>query len=123
MKKLLIFAFLTAIVVSAVNAATTGKKEEIIGQWKYEVPTAPYGYETGTLLISEKEGEFAGEVKFADGYKIDLKNVRYTEGIFKCGLYIDYQYIDITAKVDGKILAGEVDTPEGKMKITAKKME
>ena len=73
MKKLLVFAFLIAIVVGTVNASEASGNKEVVGEWKYEVPSAPYGYEAGTLVINEKEGKLAGQVKFADGYKIELK--------------------------------------------------
>ena len=122
MKKLLVFAFLLAIVAGTVNAAVAGNKD-VVGEWKYEVPSAPYGYEAGTLVISEKEGKLAGHVKFEDGYKIELKNLTYADGVLKCGLYVDYEYVSIKAKVDGKTLSGGVDTPEGEMKITAKKVK
>jgi hypothetical protein len=121
MKKLMLFTLLLAMAAFTANAATGNN--DVIGEWKYEVPTAPYGYEAGTLLIAEKEGNLAGEVKFADGYKIELKNVSYTDGEFKCGLYVDYEYISIKAKVENKNMTGTVETPEGEMKITAKKVK
>lgn len=123
MKKLLVFAFLVAIVSGTVNATVATGNKDIVGEWKYEVPSAPYGYESGTLVLNEKEGELSGQVKFADGYKIDLKNITFTEGVLKCGLYVDYEYVSIKAKVKGKDLSGAVDTPEGEMKITAKKVK
>lgn len=123
MKKLFILAFLFAIVASSTYATVAQNNKEVIGEWKYEVPTAPYGYEKGTLAINEKEGKLVGEVKFADGYKIELKNITYAEGTFKCGLYVDYEYVSIKAAVDGKEMKGAVDTPEGEMKITAEKVK
>ena len=123
MKKILVFAFLIAIVTGTLNAATATGNKEVIGEWKYEVPSAPYGYEAGTLVIAEKEGKLTGQVKFEDGYKIELKNVTYAEGVFKCGLYVDYEYVSIKAKIDGKKMNGAVDTPEGEMKITANKVK
>ena len=123
MKKLLVFAFLVAIVAGTVNASVATGNKEVVGEWKYEVPTAPYGYEAGTLVINEKEGKLAGQVKFEDGYKIDLKNVTFADGVLKCGLYVDYEYVSIKAKIKGKELTGAVDSPEGEMKITAKKVK
>ena len=123
MKKLVIFAFLVAIFASNVNAAVGMANKDVVGEWKYEVPTAPYGYEKGVMVLAEKEGKLAGQIKFEDGYKIELKNVTYAEGTLKCGLYVDYEYVSIKAKVDGKKLTGAVDTPEGEMKITADKIK
>jgi hypothetical protein len=123
MKKLLTLAFLVAIFAGTVNAAVAGNNSKVIGEWKYEAPAAPYGYEKGTLIISEKEGKLAGQVKFEDGYKIELKNVTFAEGVFKCGLYVDYEYVSVKAKIDGKKMKGSVNTPEGEMPITATKIK
>lgn len=123
MKKLFVVAFLFAIISGTFCANAAQSNNQLVGEWKYEVPTAPVGYEKGTLIINEKEGKLAGEVKFADGYKIELKNITYAEGVFKCGLYVDYEYISIKAKIDGKKMTGGVDSPEGEMKITAEKIK
>lgn len=59
---------------------------DLIGSWKYEVAGAPTGYDKGTLVFAEKDGKLAGEVKFADGYKIDLKDVSFESGVLKSGV-------------------------------------
>jgi hypothetical protein len=120
MKKLLTIVFILAI-ASTVFASAGENKKDIIGEWKYKVPTAPYGYQKGSLIINEKEGKLVGEVKFEDGYKVELKNLTYEEGTFKCGLYIDYDYISVDTKVTGNEMKGNVNTPEGKMNMTAEK--
>jgi hypothetical protein len=123
MKKLLIVALFFATISGSLQAAVSQKNKDVVGEWKYEVPTAPYGYEKGVLVITEKEGQLAGEVKFADGYKIELKNLNSAGNVFKCGLYIDYDYISITANIEGKKMNGTVKTPEGDMKLTAEKVK
>lgn len=123
MKKLLVIAFLIGIVAGTVDMAVAAGNKDVVGEWKYEVPSAPYGYEKGVLIIAEKEGKLAGEVKFADGYKIELKNIIYAEGEFKCGLYVDYEYVSVKAKIEGKKMKGSVATPEGEMPITAEKVK
>lgn len=122
MKKTLIFALLLVITIGGLNAAVTSKSKEVTGNWKYEVPSAPAGYDKGTLVFSEKEGKLIGEVKFADGYKIAMKDVVYQEGVVKCSLYIDYEQITVKAKLEGSKLIGTVNTPDGEMKLTAEKI-
>ncbi len=121
MKKVVILTLLVAMFAGVVNAAVSQSNKGIVGEWKYEAPAAPYGYEKGSLIITEKEGKLVGQVKFEDGYKIELKNITFAEGVFKCGLYVDYEYVSIKAKVEGKKMKGAVDTPEGEMPITATK--
>lgn len=120
MKKLLIFTLLFGwVAIQSVTAKT--EKKDLLGKWKYEVASAPYGYETGTLVFTEKEGELAGEVQFNDGTKVQMTKLTFEEGVLKSGLYIEYDYIGIEAKVDGKKMTGTVDTPDGKIELKAEK--
>ena len=119
----MIFVFMMAIVAGAANVSMAASNEKVIGEWKYKVPDAPYGYEKGIIIISEKDGKLAGEVKLDDGYKMELKKVTFSEGTFKCGLYVDYEYVSITSKVEGKKMTGTVMSPEGNMSLTAEKIK
>jgi hypothetical protein len=99
MKKLMILAFLFIVVLGSVNATANQGNNDVVGNWKYEVPSAPVGYDKGVLVIAEKEGKLFGEVKFADGYKIDMKEITYEAGVVKCGLYVDYNLVTVKDKV------------------------
>jgi len=124
MKKLMILVLVVVAVLGSLNASyAAGNNKDVVGNWKYEVPSAPYGYEKGTLVFTEKEGKLVGEVKFADGYKIEMKNVTYENGELKCGLYVDYEYVSVKAKIEGNKMTGAANTPEGEMKLTAEKLK
>jgi hypothetical protein len=123
MKKLMILALVVLAVIGSVNVSLATGNKDVVGSWKYEVPTAPHGYEKGTLVFTEKEGKLAGEVKFADGYKIDMKNVTYENGELKGGLYVDYEYVSVKIKIEGNKMTGVANTPEGEMKLTAEKQK
>lgn len=122
MKNLVILAFLIAATILNVQASGTANKD-VVGNWKYEVAGAPYGYEKGTLVFAEKEGKLVGEVKFADGYKIEMKEVKIEEGdVMICGLYIDYEYISVKIKLEGTQMTGSVNTPDGELRLKAEKL-
>ena len=121
MKKVFVLLFLTAIFAGTLQASVSQGNEEILGEWNYESPNAPYGYEKGSIIISEKEEKLAGEIKFADGYKMVLKDVTYKEGVFKCNLTIDYNDIAIKATFEGNKMKGTADSPEGALPFTAEK--
>lgn len=123
MKKLMFFVFVLFLTGNLAQATEVKTNEDVIGEWKYEVPSAPYGYNAGTIVIEEKEGQLAGHIKLDDGYKIDLKEIAYSEEGLKCGLYVDYNYVTLKMKVDGENMKGMVNTPEGEMPITAKKVK
>jgi hypothetical protein len=121
MKKVILLLFVTVLFAGANNAAIIQSSDDILGEWKYESPNAPYGYEKGSIIISEKEGKLAGEIKFADGYKMPLKNVSYADGVFKCSITIDYNDIAIKATFEGDKMKGTADSPEGALPFTAEK--
>jgi hypothetical protein len=121
MKKVLLIVFAATLFSGAIQAAEIQSSKEILGEWKYESPNAPYGYEKGSIIVSEKEGKLAGEIKFADGYKMPLKNVSYEDGVFKCSITIDYNDIAIKGTIDGDKMKGTADSPEGALPFTAEK--
>jgi hypothetical protein len=123
MKKLFVFAFFIVLIAVTSNAAVITDNNDVVGEWKYEVSNAPYGYQKGILSISEKENELSGEVKFSDGYKVKLKEISYEGDTLKMGLYIDYEYITVKAGVEEETMTGIVRTPDGNMKLTAEKIK
>ncbi|MFV0268356.1 MAG: hypothetical protein ACK5HT_14610 [Draconibacterium sp.] len=123
MKKLLVFVFMIALLPMAGNSAELASEKQLVGEWNFNVPSAPYGYEKGTLTITEKEKKLTGEVKFADGYKIQLKDVSFAEGVFKCGLYVDYEYVNLKAKIQDQKMTGTVMSSEGSMELSATKVK
>jgi len=123
MKKLLVFVFLVAIVSGSLNAVAAEGNKDITGEWKFESPNAPYGYEKGSFIFSEKEGKLVGEIKFADGYKMELKEVTFLEGVLKCNLYVDYNLVKLKGEIDGKKMTGTADSPEGALPFTAEKVK
>nr|WP_319570852.1 hypothetical protein [uncultured Draconibacterium sp.] len=123
MKKLMFFVFIFVAATITVNASNSSNNKEVIGEWKYEVPNAPYGYNAGTIVIEEKESKLTGYTKLEDGYKIDLKNVTYEDGILKFGLYVDYDYVTLKINVKGEEMKGIVNSPEGEIPFTAQKVK
>ena len=122
MKKLFILALLVAF-AATLHAGPKTTKKDLLGKWKYEVASAPYGYEKGTLAFSEKEGELAGEVHFLDGSKVSMTKVTLENDVLKCELYVEGGYVTVEAKVDGNKMSGAVNTPDGKIDLKAEKTE
>jgi hypothetical protein len=121
MKKVFLLMFVATLFSGSIQAAVIQSNEEIIGEWKFESQQAPYGYEKGSIVISEKEGKLAGEVKFADGYKLPLRDVTYADGELKCKFTVDYNEIAIKGTTEGNKMKGTADTPEGALSFTAEK--
>lgn len=121
MKKMLVFACIAAFVAISTNAGIDQDYKGLVGEWKFEVPSAPYGYEKGMLSFFEKDNKLEGEVKFGEGNKIKLTNLRYAKDSLKCNLYVDNEYVDVKAKVEGKKIRGVANTSIGEMNFAAEK--
>lgn len=69
MKKMLVFACIAAFVAISTNAGVDQDYKGLVGDWKFEVPSAPYGYEKGMLSFFEKDNKLEGKVEFGESYK------------------------------------------------------
>ena len=123
MKKLFVLSFLVVMFSGAVSAITGENNSKVVGEWKFESPDAPYGYTKGSIVIEEKEGKLSGYVKFSDGYKVDMKNASFSDGVLKSGIYIDYELVKLEATLNGNKMKGTADSSEGKLSFTAQKVE
>jgi len=113
------FMFLLAISVFSVSQLRAEvKNKPLIGEWNYQVSDAPYGYEKGSLIFSEKSGQTvcvikveAGELVASD-VKVVKKNISFTT-------MVEGNSINIALTRKKNKLTGKVDTPEGPKTITA----
>jgi len=113
---------LSFVLLAGISSEVNATDKRMTGVWQFEAPSAPYGYQKGTITIEEKENKLTGEVKFSDGYKIELKDIVIKGDSLTFGLYVDYTYISVQTMVDAKnVMTGTAQTPEGPVKVTAKK--
>ena len=96
------------------------KNKPILGEWLYEVSEAPSGYEKGSLIFSEKDGQTICVIKLEAGelavsnLKIDKEKVCFTTTV-------DGNSLNVELKREDNKLIGKVDTPEGPKTLTAQK--
>lgn len=104
-------------------AVTPPEKKEFLGEWKFESPYAPEGYQNGIFFIQEKEGALAGEIRFGDQYKVEMKDMVIADGMLKFGINVDYNYVNIKATIEDNKLKGSASTPEGDLPFEATKVK
>ncbi|MBE0653096.1 MAG: hypothetical protein IH594_04835 [Bacteroidales bacterium] len=121
MKNLVVYAMLLGLLSMIPLGSFSQDYKKITGEWKFSSPEAPYGYQSGTITFTEDESNLKGEVKFQDGYKVNLKNIVLKDNELSLGLYIDYDYIKVNMTLEKEKFSGFVDTPDGKLKITAER--
>ncbi|MFV0593712.1 MAG: hypothetical protein ACK5M7_20235 [Draconibacterium sp.] len=123
MKKLFsIIVFAASLALMSFSGEPDGHKI-LLGNWKYQVTTAPPGLDSGTLSFSEQEGKLLGTIKTIDGTELNMQDLIFEKEQLRFGVTVDYNYVLVKAMVKGKELTGTVDSPEGVMQLSAKKEE
>lgn len=96
------------------------KNKPLIGEWIYEVSDAPYGYEKGSLIFSEKSGQTVCVIKVeagelvASNLKVEKKKITFTT-------MVEGNSINVVLIRKKNKFTGKVDTPEGTKTISAVK--
>lgn len=121
MKKLIFLTVMLALVAGSFNVSAKVKKKDVVGDWKYEVPTAPYGFEKGTLSFSLVDDELAGNLVLLDGSSMKLEGVKLEKDVLAFSVYVQGGYVMVSTTIDGDSLSGVVSSPDGDMKLTAQK--
>lgn len=122
MKKLIwSFMFLFAITIGIVSQLQAKvKNKPIIGEWIYEVSQAPYGYEKGSLIFSEKDGQTVCIIKLEAG-ELAVSNLKVEKNKITFTTMVDGNPINVDLTREKNKLTGTVDSPEGPKTLTAVK--
>lgn len=119
----LFFVFLLACLYGASLSINAQNNKSIVGDWKYNVSQAPYGYDKGVISLKESEKVLTGDVTFDLGYKANLQSVTLKNDTLRAGVYVDSEYVNIISLVKGNKLEGTVDSSIGIMNLTAEKIK
>jgi len=122
MKKLIGSFLLFALIftISGYQLQAEVKKKPLLGEWIYEVTDAPYGYEKGTLIFTEKEGQTTCVVKLEAG-ELATSNLKVEDNKVTFTTTVDGNSINVELTLEKNKLSGKVDSPEGPKTITALK--
>jgi hypothetical protein len=114
--------FLAAFVFSTLDLQAEVKNKPINGEWIFEVTDAPYGYEKGSLIFSEKDGQTVCTIKLEAG-ELAVSNLKIEKDKVSFTTYVDGNPINAELTLENNKLTGKVDSPEGPKNITATKKE
>jgi hypothetical protein len=112
----ILLAFVMLFSASILQAET--KSKPILGEWLYEVSDAPYGYEKGSLIFSEKEGKTVCVVKVEAG-ELVASNLKIAKDIISFTTVVEGNPVNVELKLEKNKLSGKADSPEGPKTITA----
>lgn len=122
MKKITGFIFLFSLILLASGNQLRAevKNKSLLGEWLYEVSEAPYGYEKGSLIFSEKDGQTVCVVKLEAG-ELTTSDLKIEDNKISFVTTVDGNPINVVLALEEGKLTGKVDSPEGPKTITATK--
>jgi len=71
MKKMLFFAFIAVFVAISTNAGIDQDYKGLVGEWKFEVSSAPYGYEKGCCIFLKKTINWKGKLNLEKAIRLN----------------------------------------------------
>lgn len=124
MKKLFISIFLlcTFLVLNVQQSIAENKNKPVIGEWVYEVIEAPEGYNKGSLVFSEKDGETVCVIKI-EGGEMAASNLKIEKDSISFTAFVEGSPVNVALFREKNKMSGSVDSPEGPKTITAVKKE
>ena len=126
--KILSIFMLSLLSVLTVCAQTNSKKNNPVGNWKFEAPSAPYGYTLGNLNVSFKDKKYTAIMSFpgndyhlpGDKIKADGDNFSFTT--FAEGQEVLIQLkMESNSKMSGKVIHSDGEIPLALTRVVEKK--
>lgn len=121
MKKMF-YAFVVLFFTLSMFGVGAQNKKTAVGKWKYEVPQAPYGYNTGVIEIKETKDALTGAVNFGSGQDVKMNKLTMRNDTIWANLYVDSENVDIVAKISKSKMSGSVHTSMGIIALEADKV-
>jgi hypothetical protein len=117
-KLLMILFVVTVFLGSGLRAET--KKKPLLGEWLYEVSDAPYGYEKGSLIFAEKNGNTTCVVKLEAG-ELQVDDLKIENNKISFSTTVEGNVVHVNLVHENNKITGTVDSPEGPKTISAVK--
>jgi hypothetical protein len=118
----IVLLFLAVCAFSPSQLHAEVKNVPLIGEWIFEVSDAPYGYEKGSLIFSDKDGQTVCVIKLEAG-ELPVSNLNIEKKKITFSTSVDGNTINVELTHEKNKLTGNVDSPEGPKTMTAVKKE
>ncbi len=102
------------------NLQSEVKSKQLLGEWLYQVSDAPYGYEKGILIFSEKDGQTVCTVKLEAG-ELAVNDLKIEKNKITFTATVEGNPVKVELTRENNKLSGKVDSPEGLKILTAVK--
>jgi hypothetical protein len=95
-------------------------KKDPVGKWKFEAPTAPEGYTTGTMVFGVTEGKYSAGTIFTNfDYKFPGEKVKYANDSVSFVINLEGEAVNVLLKMEDPIkMTGKAVYSEGTVPLT-----
>jgi hypothetical protein len=123
MKRSTILFLFLIIGITSVSAQNTKSKIDPQGTWKFEAPSAPEGYTSGTIVIGKAEQKPTATMAFTGSdYKLTGEKVLVDNDTLTFSVYLDGQDIKVSLKIENTTkMSGKAVHSEGEVPLTLTK--
>lgn len=104
-KNLLVLALITSIFYFKTNAQESIKSFK--GTWTYTCNDAPYGYQSGTLIIDSAASTNTAKVVYEDGSSVNAHTLKIKAGVLYFSVVVENELINVQLKKNGDKLKGK----------------
>jgi hypothetical protein len=115
----------TLIILCFANIIVSGQtadsqKKDPVGQWKFDAPSAPEGYNSGTIAVSLSEKKNNATISFTGSEnKFQGDNVRVEKDSLFFSVYIEGENVNLSLKIeDNGKMSGKAVYSEGVIQVT-----
>ena len=122
MKNFKIISVIALLVLSTgLTFAQKKSNSMVLGTWTFSAPEAPYGYNSGDIVIKKDKKELTGEIVFSEYYKFAVQDLKFEKGVLTFKAYVEGETINTKATIVKDNMKGTVVYSGGTMSITAKR--
>jgi hypothetical protein len=101
---------------------STSSAKKFVGVWEYNVPDAPYPYQTGTMTFSNVKKKISGFISI-EGNTIDMEKVVSKKNNLTYEIYIEGETVIFNLTFKKKSFSGTASYSQGDLEITGTKKE
>ncbi len=116
-------ALLLVVFVSSFTHEAAAKKFTPVGTWEYTVDGVPVEYETGKMIIVEKDKELKLSMVINEYFKTEGEKVSYKKKSLSFIIWVESEEVSVSGTFDGDQFDGIVSLSEGDYDITATRVE
>ena len=99
------------------------QENTLSGTWDYKAPSAPYGYETGTIQFKNAEGKLTAIINI-NGSVINVDKLEKKGDVYVCAFSVENNTVKVSFKPEGEKMSAIAmleDSTDIKVEMTPKK--